>query len=422
MTGADDHFSGQSARIEHGNHKNRHQSLWTGLKRTILAVAALVTSGVLIFILCVYLPLKYLPAGHKIVGIEQVKESTIELRTVSSSEVMAWGLVSGEGNVDEYSEETETENSDKSENVQELDYYRYIQNKLSLKSRFSVQSVFLAASTKYKDRHILIGDIHGQRKELQALLRKLKYNKDRDHLVVLGDFISKGPDSIGVIDDLIEAGAKCILGNHEYYVLLYYAEYHGFEEPHFINGRGKKSDVDVVMTAIDDDPEFRLARKLQPKHAEYINNCPVIYKLGNVPVHSKKTNGGYKTGDGVAVHAGLRWDLTDLNQQDPLECLQMRSYIGPYYNETTDDPSDTNAVSWSKIWNLKHKEKEVKDNYVVYYGHDARRGVKLKQWSKGLDHGCVKGDHLAAMVIWKEKTEKGTLYRDQVVKVPCADA
>lgn len=387
------------------------------LKRIILAILIIAASTIVLFLLCVYLPLKYLPEAHKLVGIKQVKDSAIELRPVTSSEVRAWGIVGGE--IDDKMSVEEAKEIDNSE----LGYSNYLQNFFLTGSRFSVQSAFNMASSTFKDRHILIGDIHGQLKELRALLKKLKYNKKRDHLMVLGDFISKGPDSLGVVDELIDAGANCIMGNHEYYVLQYYAKYHSLEEPHFVNGKSEKKNHNVFTGGVQDDPEFILARKLKPSHAEYINSCPVMYKIGKVPIHSKKTSGSYVTGQGVAVHAGLRWDLTnDLNEQNPLECLQMRSYIGPHYNETTDDPSDENAVSWSKIWNIKHEDKEVKDKYVVYYGHDARRGIKLKPWSKGLDNGCVKGDHLAAMVIWKEKTAKGPLYRDQIVRVPCSEA
>lgn len=395
----------------------KRSSLLSTLKWIAVGVLIIAASSVILFLLCGYLPLKYLPEAHKLVGIKQVKDSVVELRPVTSSEVRAWGLV------DEQVDDKEIQEDKEKTEETELGYSDYINNVLLYGSRFSVQSAFNMASNTYKDRHILIGDIHGQLKELRALLKKLNYNKKRDHLLVLGDFISKGPDSLGVVDELIDAGANCILGNHEYYVLQYYAKYHGFDEPHFINGKSGKKQHNVFLDGVEDDPEFILARKLKPSHVEYINSCPVMYKLGKVPLHSKKTSGSYVTGQGVAVHAGLRWDLTDdLNEQDPLECLQMRSYIGPHYNETTDDPSEDNAISWSKIWNKKHEDKEVTDKYVVYYGHDARRGVKLKPWSKGLDNGCVKGDHLAAMVIWKEKTAKGSFFRDQIVRVPCSEA
>jgi hypothetical protein len=36
---------------------------------------------------------------------------------------------------------------------------------------------------------------------------------------------------------------------------------------------------------------------------------------------------------------------------------------------------------------------------TVVYGHDSRRGVVVKKFSKGLDGGCVRGGKLTALVI-----------------------
>ena len=36
---------------------------------------------------------------------------------------------------------------------------------------------------------------------------------------------------------------------------------------------------------------------------------------------------------------------------------------------------------------------------TVVYGHDSKRGLNLKRWSKGLDSGCVNGGRLSALVV-----------------------
>ncbi|KAA5541433.1 serine/threonine protein phosphatase [Roseiconus nitratireducens] len=67
-------------------------------------------------------------------------------------------------------------------------------------------------------RLIAIGDIHGCRTALKTLLEAIDPQRD-DLLVFLGDIVDRGPDSKGVIDDLIELGGRTqlvgILGNHE---------------------------------------------------------------------------------------------------------------------------------------------------------------------------------------------------------------
>jgi serine/threonine protein phosphatase 1 len=70
---------------------------------------------------------------------------------------------------------------------------------------------------------IAIGDIHGCREMLDALLaRCLRYAGVRPvRLVFLGDYIDRGPDSRGVVETLMELQRRrpgqvvCLRGNHE---------------------------------------------------------------------------------------------------------------------------------------------------------------------------------------------------------------
>lgn len=67
-------------------------------------------------------------------------------------------------------------------------------------------------------RLIAIGDIHGCSTALEALVRLVKPGPE-DTLVTLGDYVDRGPDSKGVLDQLIELGGRCrlvpLMGNHE---------------------------------------------------------------------------------------------------------------------------------------------------------------------------------------------------------------
>jgi len=72
-------------------------------------------------------------------------------------------------------------------------------------------------------RLIAIGDIHGQRDKLARLLDAVAPHPG-DRLVFLGDYIDRGPDSCGVIDDLLEIGRRqpetvFLRGNHEQLLL-----------------------------------------------------------------------------------------------------------------------------------------------------------------------------------------------------------
>lgn len=67
-------------------------------------------------------------------------------------------------------------------------------------------------------RTIAIGDIHGCAAALAAVLDAIQPQSD-DTIVTLGDYIDRGPDSRGVIEQLLALQRRCrlvpLLGNHE---------------------------------------------------------------------------------------------------------------------------------------------------------------------------------------------------------------
>jgi serine/threonine protein phosphatase 1 len=71
-------------------------------------------------------------------------------------------------------------------------------------------------------RILAIGDIHGCGAALKTLLDGLQIRAD-DTVVMLGDAVDRGPDSRGVLQQLLELDQRCtlvsILGNHEQMML-----------------------------------------------------------------------------------------------------------------------------------------------------------------------------------------------------------
>jgi serine/threonine protein phosphatase 1 len=70
-------------------------------------------------------------------------------------------------------------------------------------------------------RLLVIGDIHGMYDELMLLLNSSGYDPDTDALVVLGDYIDRGPKSRSVIEFFMDLKARhgsrvtLLKGNHE---------------------------------------------------------------------------------------------------------------------------------------------------------------------------------------------------------------
>jgi serine/threonine protein phosphatase 1 len=79
-------------------------------------------------------------------------------------------------------------------------------------------------------RRFVIGDIHGCAKALRTVIECIDPCPD-DELIFLGDYVDRGPDSRGVIDQIIELQSRCrvvaLRGNHE--IMLMGVAYGGLE-------------------------------------------------------------------------------------------------------------------------------------------------------------------------------------------------
>jgi serine/threonine protein phosphatase 1 len=84
-------------------------------------------------------------------------------------------------------------------------------------------------------RTFVVGDIHGDLAALESLLAKLPALASEDTLLFLGDYVDRGPDSLGVVERIRGLGAKLpaklvtLRGNHEdMWVKCYQAEESSF--------------------------------------------------------------------------------------------------------------------------------------------------------------------------------------------------
>jgi bis(5'-nucleosyl)-tetraphosphatase (symmetrical) len=69
-----------------------------------------------------------------------------------------------------------------------------------------------------------IGDLQGCHDEFVALLAKLHFRPDRDQLLLVGDLVNRGPQSLEVLRHVksLGASAQSVLGNHDLHLLAHY--------------------------------------------------------------------------------------------------------------------------------------------------------------------------------------------------------
>ena len=88
-------------------------------------------------------------------------------------------------------------------------------------------------------RTIIIGDVHGCLDELLTLVSRCGYGAG-DRLILVGDLVAKGPDSIGVVSWARESRVEAVLGNHEEHVLRMLF---GMNTDHTLEGVGSNFNI-----------------------------------------------------------------------------------------------------------------------------------------------------------------------------------
>ncbi|MFC3502765.1 metallophosphoesterase [Micromonospora krabiensis] len=199
----------------------------------------------------------------------------------------------------------------------------------------------------------VVADVHGHRSELRDALRDEglvdragQWSAGGARLWLLGDYVDRGPDGIGVIDDVRQLAAsaavaggevRALLGNHEVQLLAAHrfgtAPVPGWDEPGGFRGGwarfgGREGDL----------------RRLAPQHVAWIMGLPAVAVVdGYLLVHSDTTR-YLEFGASVgAVNAAVAAALTSSDSVRWLEFCARMSDRGAFREAESARPDD--AVS-----------------------------------------------------------------------------
>lgn len=250
----------------------------------------------------------------------------------------------------------------------------------------------LSVPEEHHDRQLVfIGDVHGMYDKLLELVDKLNFETTPEmELVFLGDFITKGPDSTKVLDWMIkhEGRVHFVLGNNEFSVImgaldmgLLESKMLNNEQGHDVTGTFKKSHAE-------------LAQQLNPPHYTYLfKNAAVVLEFD-----MEKTRQRF-----IAVHAGILPQDYDFERRhvilksDVFSILNMKFVNEENSMETSREKQTKHWKRWYKLWEKELDNHHTKEQITILYGHDAKKGLNLRKYTKGLDSACVKGGKLSAM-------------------------
>ncbi|ADH86477.1 metallophosphoesterase [Desulfurivibrio alkaliphilus AHT 2] len=204
-----------------------------------------------------------------------------------------------------------------------------------------------------------IGDIHGCREMLERLLALIKPQRERDTVVVLGDFINRGPDSLGTVELLrrqqrLYRHFLVLRGNHEQMLLDYLA---GRNREIFLANGGQATINSYLGGHGDSAPEDD--SWLPPEHRDWLAALPCSYENEH----------------GIFVHAGLQPGV-HISQQ-------------------------------SRHWLLWARQEFLETDHdfgkPVIFGHTPFKTAHITRNRIGIDTGAVYGGRLSCVVLPEEQ-------------------
>ena len=124
------------------------------------------------------------------------------------------------------------------------------------------------------NRTIAIGDIHGCAQALARLIEAIQPGP-QDEIVTLGDTIDGGPDSRGVLDQLLALSGRCrlvpLMGNHEQMLLA--ALESRSEHAYWLKFGGKETLASYGGAAGPD--------AIPREHLEFVRSCRPYHETGS---------------------------------------------------------------------------------------------------------------------------------------------
>jgi hypothetical protein len=217
-------------------------------------------------------------------------------------------------------------------------------------------------------RTIIVGDVHGCSRELDALLDDVGFTTG-DRLILVGDAVVRGPDSIGTLDIVRRTGAVLVRGNHEERLLTSReADAHPlrWSASHAVPGKARAAKAPKPLGRL----HAEVAERLRPVDWNLLEAAPLYVDL---PEHDVRV-----------VHAGVVPGVP-IEEQERKTLLTIRS-IGPR-GEALEKRSDV-------LWGTRYR-----GSPHIVFGHHARQKPQLHPWATGLDTGCVYGGCLTAIVL-----------------------
>ena len=253
--------------------------------------------------------------------------------------------------------------------------------------------------------HYVIGDVQGCYSELQALVKKIKFNPNKDKIIFAGDLVNRGHQSLEVMEFCMrhKGSIKAVLGNHDFYLL------------YLIEHQKKNKSLKKVLDSKNIQKYRSWLKKLpllleikikETKETFWISHAgiPYIWDIRMAKKLSKEIQTGMKD-DSFKILENI-WGDTPKRWNSDLKGYKRSRTIINYFTrmrflgkdgslklKAKKNKADEMHIPW-----FNQTIKNLKENQYIIFGHWAALEGKTKLTNIiGVDTGCVWGNKLTAI-------------------------
>jgi len=245
---------------------------------------------------------------------------------------------------------------------------------------------------------VVISDVHGHKKHLEKLLDKIKLNKD-DILIILGDFINRGKDSLKTYEYVRQLSRRnntyILKGNHEYFIHTCVKDKEKIASLHdFL----KEEYYETIVGAALDETEHTIHSISTKELLDYFETHEAMSYFESLPVYLKADNhifvhGGYDvsfTEEGKFLKYDHYNDLSGINNEKIVvghwPASNLRFHIlsnKPYFNDIKNIIFVDGGLGVKKTGELNALIIHKRNGHITYdceQYHDFIEGIIVKKY------------------------------------------
>jgi bis(5'-nucleosyl)-tetraphosphatase (symmetrical) len=249
-----------------------------------------------------------------------------------------------------------------------------------------------------------IGDLQGCRAHFEALLETIDFSPGRDRLLLAGDLVNRGPDSLGTLRLVYHyrEHLDTVLGNHDLHLLA------------LSQGVGTLRGKDTLepIFAAEDGPELLAWLRRQPLLVDVAEFDTVVTHAGLPPMwtleqarqHAREAEATIADDDTFFAHMyGNEPSLWDnaLTGHDRVRLIvnyftRMRFLDGDGRLDL-DAKGSLDARPDGRVPWFEHPRRQITDTRIIFGHWAALEGCAPVERVEALDTGCVWGGCLTAL-------------------------